>query len=400
LKVLTRAQCTGRRHDRAVTLARFALGTVGVAGAAVLLVVVVGTFLPRIPVIGFFGSFLSGQYPVHVVPAALVGIGLGLGLVALGVPALGVVVAVVGGLALLGGLVVLGALHTAARAEGVRIDWALALRAVDQSGATPDLTVTYRPGLDLDVVLPAGPGPHPVMVWVHGGSWVRGTRADRIRSNRWFADHGLAVVAVTYRLPGDPALPGATLGEAQRDDVAAALAWVRGPGREYGLDPTAVTLAGQSAGATLALTTTAALAGVPGAGLPGAAPTSPPAATVAFYPVVDLRLVAPGLQVAVFGGPTSAFPTLTRSASPTDLVAGALPPTMLVVGAADNFIRADLVRAYDAALRASGVPGRLLQVPYADHVFDHPYGSPGGQIARPAVLAFLRERAWTPTPRI
>jgi acetyl esterase/lipase len=379
-----------------VTLARIALGTVGVVGAAALLVVVAGTFLPRIPVIGFFGSFVSGQYPVHVVPAALVGIGPGLGLVALGVPGLGVVVALVGAVALVGGLVVLRALRATARAEGVRIDWGLALRAVDQSGATPDLTVTYRPGLDLDVSLPPGPGPHPVMVWVHGGSWVRGTRADRSRSNRWFADHGLAVVAVTYRLPGDPALPGATLGAAQRDDVAAALAWVRGPGREHGLDPTAVTLAGQSAGATLALTTTAALSGVPGAELAGAAPTPAPAATVAFYPVVDLRLVAPGLQDAVLGGPATTFPALTRAASPTDLVAGSLPPTMLVVGAADNFIRADLVRAHHAALHAAGVPGRLLQVPYADHVFDHPYGSPGGQIARPAVLAFLHERAWIP----
>jgi acetyl esterase/lipase len=382
-----------------VLLARIVLGTVGVAGAIVLLVVVVGTFLPRVPVIGFLGSFLSGQYPVHVLPAAVLEAGVGLGLVALGVPTLGTTLVVVGGLALVGGLVVLGALTRTARAEGTRIDWWLALTALDQSGATPDATVTYRPGLDLDVVLPSGPGPHPVMVWVHGGSWVRGTRADRARSNRWFAEHGLAVVAVQYRLPGDEPLPGATLGEAQRDDVAAALAWVRDAGRGYGLDPTAVTLAGQSAGATLALSTTAALAGVPGAGLPGGRPTPPPAATVAFYPVVDLRLVAPGLQDAVFGGPARTEAALTRAASPTDLVAGALPPTMLVVGAADNFIRADLVRGYDAALRTAGVPGRLLQVPYADHVFDHPYGSPGGQIARPAVLAFVRDRAWTRTPR-
>jgi acetyl esterase/lipase len=156
-----------------------------------------------------------------------------------------------------------------------------------------------------------------------------------------------------------------------------------------------VTLAGQSAGATLALSTTAALAGLPGASLPERTPTPPPAATVAFYPVVDMRLIAPGLQDAVFGAPAASVPALTRAASPSDLVAGNLPPTMLVVGTADNFIRADLVRRQDAALRAAGVPGRLLQVPYADHVFDHPYGSPGGQIARPAVLAFVRERAWT-----
>jgi acetyl esterase/lipase len=77
-------------------------------------------------------------------------------------------------------------------------------------------------------------------------------------------------VSVRYRLPGDAPLPGATLGEAQRDDVAAALAWVRGPGQDHGLDAGAVTLAGQSAGATLALTT-----GVAGATLAGDPPTPP-----------------------------------------------------------------------------------------------------------------------------
>ncbi|NMO91103.1 alpha/beta hydrolase [Actinomycetospora sp. TBRC 11914] len=379
-------------------LAVIVLGTVGVAGAVALLVVVVGTFLPRVPVVGFLGSFLSGQYPVHVLPASLLEVGAGLGLAALGAPGFGAVVAAVGGVAFLGGCVVLAALSRTARAEGVRLDGRLALTALDQSGAPPDATVRYRPGLDLDLWLPPGPGPHPVMVWVHGGSWVRGARTDRARSNRWFAEHGLAVVSVQYRLPGDAPLPGATLGEAQRDDVATALAWVRGAGPDHGLDAAAVTLAGQSAGATLALTTAAALAGVPGATLAGGTPTPPPAATVAFYPVVDLRLVAPGLQDAVFGAPARTVPALARAASPTDLVAATLPPTMLVVGAADNFIRADLVRAHDAALRAAGVPGRLLQVPFADHVFDRPYGSPGGQIARPAVLAFVRERAWTTTP--
>ncbi|MEJ2869254.1 hypothetical protein WCD74_15875 [Actinomycetospora sp. OC33-EN08] len=105
--------------------------------------------------------------------------------------------------------------------------------------------------------------------------------------------------------------------------------------------------------------------------------------------------IASGLQDAVFGGPGATRTRLTRAASPGDLVDARLPPTLLVLGAADNFIRADLVRGYDASLRAAGVPGRLVEVPYADHVFDHPYGSPGAQIARPAVLAFVREQVAT-----
>lgn len=380
-------------------LARAALGLIGVVGAVALAVIVLGTFVPRLPVIGFLGSFVSGQYPLHAALGALVGLAAGIGLLALGVPRLGGVVTTVAALAVVGTLVVLGTQAAAARAAGVRPDWALTLTAVDQRGAPPDLVVAYQPGLELAVHLPSGPGPHPVMVWVHGGSWVRGTTADRARANRWYADQGLAVVAVQYRLPGDPPLPGATLGEAQRHDVACALAWVRGAGTAHGLDPEAVVLGGQSAGATLALATTAALAGVPRASLPGGCPAPAPRATVAFYPVVDMTQIAPGLQDAVFGGPASARPALTRAASPDDLVDPRLPPTLLVLGKADNFIRADLVRGYDAALRAAGVPGHLVQVPYADHVFDHPYGSPGAQIARPAVIDFVRREIRDPSGR-
>ena len=374
-----------------LTIGRAVLGIVGCLLAGALAVVVLGSFLPRLPVVGFFGSFVSGQYPLHAAVGAVVGVVAGVGLLALGATRTGVVVTVVAALAVVGTLTVLGAQRSTARAEGVAVDWGLTLTALDQSGAAPDATVAYQPGLQLDLYLPPGPGPHPVMVWVFGGSWVRGTTADRARANRWYADQGLAVAAVQYRLPADPALPGSTLGEAQRHDVARAVAWVRGPGTAYGLDPGAVLLGGQSAGATLALSTAAALTRVPGASLPGGPVTPPPVATVAFYPVIDMRQIAPNLQQAVFGGPTGQHQGLTRAASPGDLVDPRLPPTLLVLGKADNFIRADLVRAFDAELRAAGVPGRLLQVPYADHVFDHPYGSPGAQVARPAVLAFARE---------
>jgi acetyl esterase/lipase len=150
-------------------------------------------------------------------------------------------------------------------------------------------------------------------------------------------------------------------------------------------------LAGQSAGATVALSTAAGLLAGDLAG-PG------PRAVVAYYPVTDLRRVAPQLQDAVLGGAAAGHDAAVRAGSPTDLVRPDLPPTLLVLGSADHVVFPDLVHAYDRALRAAGVPGRLLEVPHADHVFDFPFGSPGAQLTRPAVAAFLAEHVGAPTP--
>ncbi len=56
------------------------------------------------------------------------------------------------------------------------------------------------------------------------------------------------------------------------------------------------------------------------------------------------------------------------------------------------------MRGDDRALRDDGVPGRLLEVPHADHVFDHPLRSPGAQLTRPAVAAFLGEHVGVRAP--
>jgi acetyl esterase/lipase len=336
-------------------------------------------------VIGFLGSFVTGQYPLHAALAALLGVGLGVAGRALGARD-GTVVAAV---ALVATVALVGVL--ASQTRGARIDWWAALTVVDQPDGRPDRTEQYavdelgRP-LHLDLYRPAGPGPHPVIVWVHGGSWVRGERDDRTALNRWFADRGHAVVSVEYRLP-----PPAPVGEGQRRDVAAAAAWAAAHAAEEGLDPDRLVIAGQSAGATLALSTTAGI-------LAGELAAPRPRAVVAYYPVTDLRLVDRSLQDAVLGGRSAERPRETRRGSPTDLVRPDLPPTLLVLGSADHFVFPDRVRAYDRDLRAAGVPGRLVEVPHADHVFDFPFGSPGAQVTRPRVAAFLDEHVGARTP--
>lgn len=357
-----------------------------------LLVVVVGAYLPRLPGIGFLGSFVTGQYPLHAALAALVGVGIGALTWAAGARGVGAVAAVAAAVAAVGLIIVLASVTALAHREGARIDWFRALTVLDQPDGRPDVTAVFTTAADrelrLDLYRPAGPGPHPVVVWAHGGSWVRGERDDRTALHRWLAEQGWAVVAVDYRLP-----PPSPVGEGQRRDVACALSWVGAEAARYGLDPEAITLAGQSAGATLALSTTAGLLDgtLPTADEPCGTTPPAPRAVVAWYPVTDLRGVDPSLQDAVLGGPAARFPDRTRAASPIDLVRPGLPPTMIVLGAADHFVFPGRIADYDRRLRAAGVPGRMLVVPFADHVFDFPFGSPGAQASRPAVARFLAE---------
>ena len=101
-----------------------------------------------------------------------------------------------------------------------------------------------------DVYVPAGSGPHPSVVAVHGGGWVIGHR--RMKPVRLVATRlcraGFAVCAVDYRL----LLRGGGL-DAQIEDVTAAATFWRTEHARFGCDPERISMLGFSAGASLML---------------------------------------------------------------------------------------------------------------------------------------------------
>ncbi|MFD5831351.1 carboxylesterase/lipase family protein [Lentzea sp. NPDC060358] len=100
------------------------------------------------------------------------------------------------------------------------------------------------------------PGPaatgSPVMVFVHGGGFVAGSGRTELYDGSAFARDGVVLVTVNYRLgiAGFLDLPGAPANRGLLD-VVAALRWVRDNIARFGGDPGAVTVFGQSAGATV-----------------------------------------------------------------------------------------------------------------------------------------------------
>jgi para-nitrobenzyl esterase len=123
------------------------------------------------------------------------------------------------------------------------------------SGAVGELfsTVTV-PGneiLNVNVWAPAGAadGALPVMVWIHGGSFVHGSNALDSYDGTAFARDGVVFVSVNYRLgsEGFSVLDDVPLNLGIADQLAA-LTWVQDEIARFGGDPDQVTVFGESAG--------------------------------------------------------------------------------------------------------------------------------------------------------
>lgn len=113
---------------------------------------------------------------------------------------------------------------------------------------------------------PSGaPTLRPVLVWVHGGALSRGANSLDSYDGSTFARDGVVFVSINYRVgsEGFSVLEDAPLNLGLLD-VMAALRWVRSEIAAFGGDPGRITVAGQSAGASLIA---AALAHPDGAGL-------------------------------------------------------------------------------------------------------------------------------------
>ena len=109
-----------------------------------------------------------------------------------------------------------------------------------------DLTYAEVDGhqLRLDLYLPVEAEEPPLVVWIHGGAWRRGSRAGMPLAD--LVQSGFAVASIDYRLSPVAQFP------AQIHDCKAAIRFLRGSARKLGYDAEQIGVAGSSAGGHLA----------------------------------------------------------------------------------------------------------------------------------------------------
>ncbi len=236
--------------------------------------------------------------------------------------------------------------------------------------------------LTLDIYTPAGGGPAPVLIQIHGGAWQRGAPADDGAFALYIASRGYAVFSIDYRHAPSFRWPS------QLEDVRGALAWVRAHAAEHGGDPGRMAIVGRSAGAQLALTA-AFLDDTPGV-----------AAVVGYYGPTDLAegwrvpptpdpLDVRSVLEAYLGGTPAQLPAVYRAASPVMHVHAMTPATLLLHGTRDHIVDPRFGRELHQRLRAAGGRVVLLEIPWAEHAFDALPGGISGQLSLYYVERFL-----------
>ena len=100
--------------------------------------------------------------------------------------------------------------------------------------------------LRMDVIVPAAPGAHPLVIFVPGGGFVMSAKAGGRRMRRALAAAGYVVASIEYRTSRH----GATYLDGLAD-VRAAVRFLRANAAEYHIDPSHVALWGESAGGYL-----------------------------------------------------------------------------------------------------------------------------------------------------
>jgi acetyl esterase/lipase len=222
----------------------------------------------------------------------------------------------------------------------------------------------------LDVHKPAAAARLPVVLWIHGGGWERGDKADVGAKPKFFTARGFVFVSTNYRL-----LPDVEMEEIVRD-VARAAGWVHRHIAAHGGDPERILVMGHSAGAQLAALLCTddrylKAEGVPLTAIKGCVPVDGDTFDLpAIIATAELRATLHGQPLPVrghrrkFGDDPRRFADLSAV---THVAQGkGIPPFLVlhVAGQPDTTAQAERLVA---VLRAAGVPATVFAAPETTH---------------------------------
>ncbi len=286
-------------------------------------------------------------------------------------------------------------------ATGLALSLSFATLATGQD-VTRDLAYDDGARNVLDLYLPDTDQTPPVVLFIHGGRWMRGDKSEERNVSRFQAltDAGFAVAAMNHTYSTSAIWP------AQKSDVHSAMAFLITNASDLGIDADRMAVWGRSSGAHLALW----------AGLLAPLEDGPKLrAVIAWFAPSDLAKLAPDRaeddvpdahekhekpypESILLGVEVSTHKDAADAASPTarikDLPASTeLAPHFLAHGTDDTIVSPRQSERLYRALDARGTPVTFMPVPDEGH---------GGELFNdvvPRMITFLETHLKPASPR-
>jgi len=215
--------------------------------------------------------------------------------------------------------------------------------------------IAYAPGdrHTLDVYAPhTEAAPRPVIVFLYGGTWISGAKADYAWVGAALARQGYVAIIADYRIYPNGAWPGFI------EDNAAAVRWARDHAAEYGGDPSKLVLMGHSAGALNATSLAIDHRWLTNVGMDAKRDLKAVIGLSGPY-----EFIPDTSELRVMFGPKNQWDDI----HPITHVDGQSPPVLLITGGRDEAVGTKESERLTARLREKGGAVTLLNYPALNH---------------------------------
>ncbi|NEW81036.1 MAG: alpha/beta hydrolase [Mariniphaga sp.] len=208
---------------------------------------------------------------------------------------------------------------------------------------------SLSPAQVMDIYLPEGDGPFPVVVLIHGGAFKMGDKEMESRNAEALVAKGYAAASINYRLSGEAKFP------AQIEDCKAVVRFLRANAAKYRLNPDKIGSWGASAGGNLSalLGTSSGVAELEGKELGNSGVSSKVIASVDWFGPINFLTMDDEAKALGFTGRTNSesspesqligkaiqsVPELVKKANPTTYITADDAAFFIQVGSMDRNI--------------------------------------------------------------
>jgi len=257
--------------------------------------------------------------------------------------------------------------------------WIAALIALSAFSADLKRDIIFSsPGglpLTLDASIPEGKGPHPAVIIVHGGGFVRGDKQTYVSPLfPPLTEAGFAWFSINYRLAPAHQFP------APNEDLKAAFEFVLKNAKEYNIDTKRIAIMGESAGGTIVAYYGATAKG-----------KLRPRAVVDFYGVTDWEYHRDQLGKLSEGATSWIGLTDLRVASAMTYIKKDMPPYLFIHGTKDEQVPFPHSPRMCSEMRLKGAVCEVLTVEGAGHGVGPWEKEPAFQAYKKKMVEWLKE---------